>query len=174
VALWNDLFHEQVSQEFQLKVLDHVLGMKRHTFIILTKRALRMSTCVNVWMKMRELQKVPGHMWLGVSVSINALKWRIEILQKIAAERRIVSCEPMIERVDLTDRLSDGQGRIHWVIVGCETGAGRQRPEIDWLETLMQQCKDAKVRLFLKQWDFGEGIEKVPEFNGRQWIDFPE
>lgn len=41
--------------------------------------------------------------------------------------------------------------RIHWVIIGGESGSGARFCDIDWIRAIVQQCKDANVACFVKQ-----------------------
>lgn len=67
-------------------------------------------------------------------------------------------------------------GKIDWVIVGGESGAKARPMHPDWVRSIQQQCQEAGVPLFFKQWgeyvtpsqmpmstyrlieDFGDGI----------------
>jgi len=42
--------------------------------------------------------------------------------------------------------------RIHWVIAGGESGPGRRAPHPDWFRSLRDQCVEARVPFFFKQW----------------------
>ena len=41
---------------------------------------------------------------------------------------------------------------IDWLIVGGESGPRHRPIEIDWVRDLRDQCNDAKVPFFFKQW----------------------
>lgn len=41
--------------------------------------------------------------------------------------------------------------KIGWVIVGCETGPKRRPCPIEWIESIVKQCQDASVPVFVKQ-----------------------
>lgn len=58
----------------------------------------------------------------------------------------MLSCEPLLEdlgRFDLTD--------IHWVIVGGESGGNARELDIQWVDSIIQQCRAAGVPVFTKQ-----------------------
>lgn len=40
--------------------------------------------------------------------------------------------------------------KADWVIIGAQTGPGAVKPEPAWVESLIKQCRDANVPLFLK------------------------
>jgi len=65
-------------------------------------------------------------------------------------------------------------GRIEWVIVGCESGAGRRPCKIEWVESLVEQCKYYGVPVFVKQLEIAGkvtgDITKFPKhLQIRQW-----
>lgn len=40
---------------------------------------------------------------------------------------------------------------FRWVVCGCESGAGRRPCNIEWVESIVEQCMSAKVPVFVKQ-----------------------
>ena len=92
----------------------------------------------------------PDNVWLGTSVEDQKrADERIPLLLEHDAVVRFLSCEPLIEKVDLSGRL-DG---IDWVIVGGESGLkSKIRPmEEDWLLSIIGQCREQNVAVFVKQ-----------------------
>lgn len=63
---------------------------------------------------------------------------------------------------------------LDWVIAGCESGPKRRETNPDWIYSLLDQCQDAEVPFFLKQVDFGEGIDHEPMLRGKAWREKPE
>ena len=62
---------------------------------------------------------------------------------------------------------------IDWVIVGGESGPGARPMSISWVEEIRDQCFDAGVPFFFKQWG---GFNKKKEgrlLEGRTWDDMP-
>lgn len=49
---------------------------------------------------------------------------------------------------------------IDWVIVGCESGDKRRPCEIEWVESVVEQCRDSNVLVFVKQVDVGGRVSK--------------
>jgi protein gp37 len=73
-------------------------------------------------------------------------------LLAVKAELRFLSCEPLLEPVDLTPWLKDGG--IGWVIVGGESnqGGAAARPfDLEACESVVGQCRDHGVPVFVKQ-----------------------
>lgn len=115
----------------------------------------------------------PENVWLGTSVEDQRrADERIPALLDTPAAVRFLSCEPLLGPVDLTragwlapDEF-ERQG-IGWVICGGESGPGARPMELGWARSLVEQCRDAAVPVFVKQlgavWarDFYVGGEPV-------------
>lgn len=108
----------------------------------------------------------PANVWLGTSVeNQRCADERIPQLLRIPAKLRFLSVEPMLEEVDI--RRVPGlmksfnqspygwhnwlRQRIHWVIVGGESGTGARPCHVDWVRSLVGQCQAASVPCFVKQ-----------------------
>ena len=80
-----------------------------------------------------------------------------------------VSAEPLLGPINLgmPDHLVGGGTRIKWVAVGCESGKNRRPCRMEWIEDVVQQCRDAGVPCFVKQLDIDgkceRDISKFPE-----------
>jgi protein gp37 len=84
---------------------------------------------------------------LGVSAEDRTF-WqrRTRVLKQIPASGTFVSVEPMLDDLGQID-LSG----IDWVIAGGESGPGFRPMELQWLESLVTQCLDSNVPVFVKQ-----------------------
>jgi protein gp37 len=110
------------------------------------------------------------NIWWGTSVEDQAAAdERIPHLLRCPAAVRFLSCEPLLGPVDLRGleptigplgimRKPNGDDvlrcygpRIHWVIVGGESGPGARPCNIDWIRSLRDQCAAAGVATFIKQ-----------------------
>jgi protein gp37 len=93
------------------------------------------------------------HVWLGTTVEDQKrADERIPALCAVPAAVRFLSCEPLLEPLDLSHWLATGG--VHWVIVGGESAQGGRpaRPfELGWCEEVVNQCRDAGVPCFVKQ-----------------------
>jgi protein gp37 len=88
----------------------------------------------------------PENVWVGTTVEDQKRAHeRIPALLKIPAKVRFLSCEPLLEGIDL--KLSG----IHWVIVGGESGSNARPCHVDWIRSIIRQCKVANVACFVKQ-----------------------
>ncbi len=145
----SDLFHKDVPIEFLEKVFDVMGKTPQHTYQILTKRHQRLVELVPEleWHK---------NIWMGVSVENQNYVNRIDCLRQVPAKVRFLSCEPLLGplELDLTD--------IHWVIVGGESGAKHRPIKEEWVRSIQEQCQDAGVAFFFKQWG-----GRTPKTGGR-------
>jgi len=100
--------------------------------------------------------EAPPNVWIGTTVEDQArAEERIGPLLAIPATVRFLSCEPLLEEVDL--RLGDPtiharQPQIHWVICGGESGPGARPMHPEWARSLRDQCEIGGVPFFFKQW----------------------
>lgn len=59
-----------------------------------------------------------------------------------------VSLEPQLGPIDITWWVNQGLG---WVIVGGESGPGARPCQVGWIRSIVEQCRVADVRCFVKQ-----------------------
>ena len=105
---------------------------------------------------------------MGVSVEREDYTFRIDDLRRTDAKVRFLSLEPLLGPLDNLDL-----DNIHWVIVGGESGPGARPMEGEWVESILAQCRQAKVPFFFKQWG---GVRKKctgRELNGRTYDELP-
>src|SRR5579872_4878395 len=141
----SDLFHPEIPLHFIKKVF-HVMNENlQHTFQVLTKRADRLY-------EIHEELEWTDNIWMGVSVEDSRVKSRIDFLRKTNAKTKFLSCEPLIG--NLMDMNLD---HIDWVIVGGESGRKARPMDEWWIWDIRQQCQEAGVAFFFKQWG---GINK--------------
>ncbi len=161
----SDLFHKEIPTEFVDQVFDTMEEADQHTYQVLTKRSSRMRNYIN---KRYVGTTAPSHIWLGTSVEDKTKKSRIRHVSDMAAGIRFLSLEPLIGPVGELDLTG-----IHWVIVGGESGPKARPIEEQWVRDIRDQCVDADVAFFFKQWG---GIR--PKSNGRildgdVWNQYP-
>ena len=157
----SDMFHEQVPLEFIKRVFDTMERCPQHIFQILTKRSKRLCEVSNQlpW---------PSNVWMGVSVEDMRVLHRVYDLQQVPAYVRFLSCEPLIGPLNGLP-LKD----IQWVIVGGESGPKARPMRKEWVESILQQCRKARVPFFFKQWG---GVRKDltgRKLNGQTYDEIP-
>ena len=129
----SDLFHKDVELA------------NWHTYQVLTKRSERMRDMLST--KLRDAAALP-HIWWGVSVENKKHGLpRIDHLRQAPAAVRFLSIEPLLEELGTINL--DG---ISWCIVGGESGAGSRPMAEEWVLSIRDQCRQAQVPFFFKQW----------------------
>jgi protein gp37 len=102
------------------------------------------------------------NLWLGYSVACRKDLEGVRHLRAAPAAVRFLSIEPLLEAVDLTPWLEcrcdkDGNcdvclsGGLDWVITGGESGPNARPCDVAWIRGIVEQCKAADVRVFVKQ-----------------------
>lgn len=157
----SDLFHAKVPIAFIRDVFDVIRETPQHTYQVLTKRALRLS-------RLADRLDWPENLWMGVSVESADVTDRIDGLRQVPAAVRFLSCEPLLTA--LPGLNLDGIG---WVIVGGESGPRARPMESAWAEDIRDQCLDADVHFFFKQWGGITPKARGRTLNGRTWDEMP-
>lgn len=140
------------------------------------------------------------NVWVGTTVEDQRrCDERIPALLSIPARVRFLSCEPLLEAVDLTRIDCDGRalhpdwcqinpltgrqtdmGRpcqdvpmIDWVIVGGESGPKARPFDLAWARSIVRQCKEAGVAVWVKQMGDLPMVEGQPtkEFTAHHGAD---
>lgn len=157
----SDLFHEDIPEDFILRVFNIMGKADWHHFQILTKRAERLE-------ELNPILPWKQNIWMGVTVESQEYAYRIQHLQNTGATVKFLSLEPLLSPIQ--NLCLD---KIDWVIVGGESGP-KARPMLkDWAIDICNQCQDKKVPFFFKQWG---GINKKKagrELNGQIWDEMP-
>jgi len=157
----SDLFHDEVPTEYILEVFDVMTRADWHQYQILTKRPERL-------LQLDKSLPWRPHIWMGVSVETSQYKSRIELLRQTGAHVRFLSLEPLLGPLGKLNLR-----KIHWAIVGGESGPGARSMDPQWVVDIRNQCRDAKVAFFFKQWG---GVNKKRAgrmLEGRTWDEMP-
>jgi len=155
----SDLFHDEVPDDYIQRVFNVMSCASQHTFQVLTKRAERL-------LELSSRLPWPSNVWMGVSVENQRWTSRIEALRRVPAAVRFLSCEPLLGalQLDLTG--------IHWVIVGGESGPRSRPMQAAWARSIREQCNDATVPFFFKQWGaYNDEGRRVGKKNAGRTLD---
>lgn len=158
----SDLFHDDVPEAFVRKVFAVMMTADWHQYQVLTKRADRLE-------RLDRRLKWAEHIWMGVSVESAPYTWRIDALRATRAHVKFLSLEPLLGPLE-TLRLEG----IDWVIVGGESGPGARPMKADWVLSIRDQCKVARVPFFFKQWGGVFKKRAGRELDGRTWDEMPD
>jgi protein gp37 len=141
--------------------------------------------------------------WPLSNVALLVSAWNQESAEKYISELRAcpaavrgVSAEPLLGAMDLSDWLEcsrdyddaehDRCDALDWVIVGGESGPRARPMQIERARSLRDQCVNAEVPFFFKQWGnwapnaSGEPVHHRTKagggrlLDGREWNEFPE
>jgi protein gp37 len=157
----SDVFHAHFSLEQIQQVFEVMATAAWHHFQVLTKRPERA-------LRLAEQLPWPENVWLGTSVENGEVVRRIDALRQVPAAVRFLSAEPLIgplEQLNLD--------AIHWVIGGGESGAGHRPCRLEWARALRDQCHDAGVPFFWKQWGGHTPKAGGRILDGRTWDEYP-
>jgi protein gp37 len=157
----SDMFHADVPLEFIQKAFDVMRRANWHQFQVLTKRSDRLLSLDS------ELDWQP-HIWMGVSVESARFLHRIDHLRETCAHVKFLSLEPLLgplPRLDLRN--------IDWVIVGGESGPRARPMKPEWVSDIRDQCQEAQVAFFFKQWGGVFKSRTGRELEGRTWDQMP-
>ncbi len=166
----SDLFHDEVSDEFIFAVWKVMRETPQHNYQILTKRPERMLEIVS-----KKIKTVLPNVWLGTSVENADVVSRIGFLRKTPAAVRFISFEPLIDSVG-----SVNLRKIHWAIVGGESGSKARPIKEEWIDGIHKQCLKYSTAFFFKQWGtWGKDNQKRSkkangrEYKGKTWDEMP-
>jgi protein gp37 len=147
---WSDWFHK-AADAWRDEAWMIVASCQNLDFQILTKRSARIAGHLPY-----DWYEGYRNVWLGVSIEEQARIYRVDRLARIPAAVRFISAEPLLGPLDFKGALQ--WNGIHWVIVGGESGHHARPCRETWIRDIVQQCADARVACFVKQ--FGSNPEQ--------------
>lgn len=157
----SDLFHRDVPISFIQEVFKVMAAAHWHQFQVLTKRSDRL----------RELSSLldwKENVWMGVSVESDQYVYRTADLVATGACVKFLSLEPLLGPIEGLDLKS-----VDWVIAGGESGPRARPVDSEWVRSIRNQCLEAGVPFFFKQWG-GKNKKKAGRIlDGRTWDDMP-
>jgi protein gp37 len=159
----SDLFQESVPESFIGAVWRTMERAHWHTFQILTKRPERMRSILR-----DNPFPVLKNVWLGTSVESQRYVDRIDMLRDVPARVRFISFEPLLGPIAEADL-----AKIHWAIVGGESGPGARPMEARWVEDIRDICSEQKIAFFFKQWGGARKKTTGRTLQGRVWDEYP-
>ena len=158
----SDTFHNEISYS-HLKMLFNLMGARSDvTFQVLTKRHMRMYSLLKEFPEL-----VTPNIWVGVTAENQEMvdrrvDWLVSTKKEIKRLKNkditiFVSCEPLLESIDLSKYIDD----LDWVIVGGERAHKKGRvTKFEWVKDIYTQCKDSNTPFFFKQWGDCEKVVK--------------
>lgn len=157
-----DLFGEWVPDEWISEVFRACEAAPWHKYLFLTKNPKRYEDC-------GAFQEKPNF-WFGTTITNNSdyAKRGYDFFYT-STRNRVLSIEPLLEDIRKYEIYS-WFNSVNWVIIGQQTGPGAVPPEPEWVQSTIEQCRDAGVPVFVKsplyekfpvqEWPEGLGVEK--------------
>lgn len=162
----SDLFHDAVSEDYIVEVAKVMLAARWHTYQVLTKRSVRLRKLLNSTLSFAAEQP---NIWWGVSVENRKHGLpRIDELRAANARVRFLSVEPLLEDLGAINLTG-----VHWVIVGGESGPGARPMKKEWVVSIRDQCRQARVPFFFKQWGGTRKSITGRKLDGKTHDEFP-
>jgi protein gp37 len=130
-------------------------------WLLLTKRPNNMARILP--------PRIAPMVWAGSTVGLNRHRERLDALVAIPSPVHFVSCEPLLEDLNLRPWLP----RLQWVIAGGESGPLFRECKPEWVRSLRDQCLEAGVPFFFKQFS-SLRPEHLPPLDGVVHDAMPE
>ena len=176
----SDFFHES-ADEWRKETLDIMSSVftQQQIFIIPTKRTERIIDC---------LYKKKGY-YLSGGEWLSNVWFLASVENQEMADKRIpellklrkygdwpvlgLSVEPFLSEIDLKNYLHCG---ISWCICGCESGSHARSCNTDWVRSLLDQCREANIPVWVKQLHIdGKLVRDINRFpNDLQIREYPK
>lgn len=173
-----DVFDNEVDPAWRVDLFQLIADTPHIDWLVLTKRIGNAASMINE--ASRAVYKGAGeptwpwkNVFLGATV-VNQEEADRDIPKLLATPARVrfLSIEPMLGPITLTevqhDRMYEvnaltgdhglyrplrgrSDARLHWVIVGGESGAKARPFHVDWARSIVKQCQAAGVPVHVKQ-----------------------
>ncbi|MFH1486691.1 MAG: DUF5131 family protein [Chloroflexota bacterium] len=179
----SDFYDPRVRDALRVWAFGVMEGAHCHTFLNFTKRTEEMLAF--------QRRYYPGGLPDNVMpiMSVENQEWlerRMEHFAQVNARLRGVSLEPLLGPVDLTPWLRARKGAdyeegwemeeawierpvLQWVIVGGESGPNARPCHPDWIRSIRDQCQEAGVPFFFKQWGEWAPTTAFTDFHDQMW-----
>ena len=182
-----DVFDNQAPEGGREDLWELIRRTPHLDWQLLTKRPQNMEE-----MLPPDWQEGYANVWLGVSAEDQVeYDRRWPLLAATPAALRFVSYEPALGALTLREHGS----KPDWLIWGGESGKGARPPEAAWMRNITQECVEAGIPVFGKQWGHYKANPLVSEtgillrdarlmdprengkggalLDGRMWREFP-
>lgn len=177
VVYMGDIAGKWIPQEWFDKVMDTCFDVSRHKYMFLTKDTENLRSLFGNWryefgLTGQAFTDFASSLWFGTTVeNQHAANKRIPELLNTFGVKKLLSIEPIQGAIDLSriepeghdtfiDALKgtaavpftviENRPKIHWVIIGCQTGPGAVPPKPEWVQSIIDQCRAAGVPVFVK------------------------
>ncbi len=161
----SDPFHPDVKEEWLDQIFECIYDCPHLTFQILTKRPERMLDWISrsAFLVNSSLE----NLWLGTSIenqqtANERCQWLTQLTD--VGYTTFLSIEPLLSDIDLVAAeaiydwaSSDGTGGykyekgVSWAIIGAESGHNARPCSLNWIRSIINQCRAAAIPVYVKQ-----------------------
>lgn len=180
VCFFSDLFHSDVPQYIIENIFYTMDLADRHTFVVLTKRPVRMHDILQrkTLDTLLRRKAISPNVVLGVSVWDQAstdISLPILLQTGTSTTTRLLSIEPMLGPIDLRPLL-DSESNLSGVILGGESGRNQDTTELDpqWVRDVQVVCAEHSIPFYFKQWSGSRAKEHPCLLDGVEYKELPE
>lgn len=175
VPSMGDLFHPKVPFEFIKSVLGIIALCPQHKVLLLTKRIERAAELFGAY---------PDNAHLGVTICNQKEADEILLIALQIPGFDWISFEPLLSDIDFSDYMGEYLGsetcsygdmhkkrecectflgNLKFAVVGCESGPNRRPCELEWIKSIVDQCKATGVGCFVKQMEINGKVSHKPD-----------
>lgn len=176
-----DVFDNAVPDEWRLDMFQLIGDTPNLDWLLLTKRIGNAEGMYQAAMgpSWADNAAWPSNVWIGATVVNQAEANRdIPKLLAVPAAKRFLSMEPLLEHVIVfsldgpVDVPHGAKSPIDWVIVGGESGPHARPMHPAWVRDMADQCAEAGVAFFFKQWgEFMPPESASTRYPANDWRD---
>lgn len=153
-----DVFEDRADIEpWRRDLFDLIEECHGLDWLLLTKRPENVREMAHRWRC-----DWPVHVWLGTSAGTQETLDRAlpHLLRVNGPQVRFLSAEPLLGQLDLPvlyQSMGPSYSPLDWVIVGGESGPRARPCSVEWVRSIVRQCKSAGVPVFVKQIRLADG-----------------
>lgn len=169
VCSMSDIFHPAIPADFRKRMWKVIEDTPQHTYQILTKRPENAKDMLpQHWWGGR----APKNIWFGATME-NCKTFRermdhlFELKRHFDFEVMWGSLEPLLEEI-----LDFSLSLLDWVVVGGESGPKARPCELGMIESVVKQCQEFGVPVFVKQ--LGTHLAREMKLTHRKGGDMEE
>jgi len=177
----SDAFHRSIPDEFLNAVFGVIAKTPHITYQVLTKRPDRALEYQREYWP----EGLPANVWLMTSTeNQETYDERVPYLVQVKAAVRGLSMEPLLGHVELgllgtlpntiSNRYALLRDKLHWIVLGGESGRRARPMKPEWARSVRDECIEADVAYFFKQWGGTNKKATGRLLDGREWSQYPE
>ena len=168
VNFMGDMWGDWVFTDWIARTLNACEKAPWHDYLFLTKNPKRYGDFMQEAPFGFEIVRTNARPWLGTSVESVEKMGRLDDLINATENAHVlrwVSLEPLLGN-PIDKSLESKLFHMDWIVIGALTGKQPKQPEKEWVEWLVQLCKDYNIPYFLKDNLKFEalGIKKVQQY----------